>query len=111
MTPLMHASLGGHFDLAEALVDKGADVNAASNVRRRRAGCDETRWHFRESGCVAVEGGLLRWPRYMYPAQWPECVLHLNLASSLGLCGGGGHDASGVFGGGVVVTLPFCAGL
>ena len=62
-------------------------------------------------GCVAVEGGLLRWPRYMYPAQWPGRVLHATLASSLALRGGGGLDASGVFGGGVVVTLPFCAGL
>ena len=73
-------------DTVKFLVDKGANLEAKDWVRRRRAaGCDETRWHFRESGCVAVEGGLLRWPRYMYPAQWPGRVLHATLASSLAL--------------------------
>ncbi len=49
----MYASEEGHLDTVKFLVDKGANVNAANNVRLRRAGCDEMRWHFRERGCVA----------------------------------------------------------
>jgi ankyrin repeat protein len=31
-TPLLMAVLNGHFDLAKALVERGADINAASNI-------------------------------------------------------------------------------
>ena len=102
MTSLLDASKNGQIPLVTELLESDAEVEAKDWVR-------QTRWLFRESGCVAVEGGLLRWPGYMYPSQWPGRVLHLTLASSLALRVGGGLDASGVFGGGVVVTLPFCA--
>ena len=88
MTSLLNTSKSGQIAIALALLEAGAEVEAKDQVRRRRAGCDETRWHSRESECVLRGKGLLRCSRYMYPAQWPGRVLHATLASSLAFRGG-----------------------
>jgi hypothetical protein len=36
-TPLWFAALHGHFEVVRLLVEKGAEVDRANNVRRRRA--------------------------------------------------------------------------
>ena len=47
-TSLVLASRNGRLDIVKFLVGKGANLEAANSVRRRAAGCDETRGHFRE---------------------------------------------------------------